>query len=171
MGEVNDFPERQPSQSAFAVLCSSQWLQLFGPCQECGACILGWVSFGGFRLGECQPISSHGIVISALLPCDGAGLVFCPFRQGDGWRERGLGRPRAEDDKVIVREFHAVEGCFVVFDDLPNVEPEFLERGVATSLFLQLGQPDMPLFLVAAVLPGDLINAPLKRTAQAKIAL
>jgi len=95
--------------------------------------------------------------------------VLCPFRQSDLGREVALPRARAEDHQVIWGQLHAIERRVIVLDDLADVQPEFLQRGVASSLFLKLGEADLPLWLTSAALAADLIQAALQWATQAEI--
>ena len=109
------------------------------------------------------------MVIPALLAGDIAGFLFGPFRQPDIRCQRGRNGPWPEDYQIVSRQLDLVERRAVIFDDLPQVQPELLERGVAACLVLKVCQPDLPLWLCAAVLPGNLIQAALQGAAKAEV--
>lgn len=91
------------------------------------------------------------MVIPALLAGDLAGFLLGPFRQSDIRCQRGRGGPWPEDYQVVSHQLDLIERRAVIFDDLPQIQPELLEGGVAARLILKVGQPDLPLWLRAAV--------------------
>jgi hypothetical protein len=148
---------------------SPETFLLFAVSDEGRASVLGRVSFGGFLVREGQPVGAQGIIIPAEGAGVGARLLFCPFRDGDGWRNRRLHGARAHRHKVGLVDFEAVEGRDTGFDDFAQVMAEALDWGVAAGLVLKVGKADLPLWGAAAVLSGDLIQAPLQRSSQAEI--
>lgn len=109
------------------------------------------------------------MVISALLAGDLASFLLRPFRQADIRCQRGRGGPWPEDYQVVSHQLYLVERRAVIFDDLPQVQPELLEGSVAARLVLKVGQPDLPLWLRAAVLSGNLIEAAFQGAAKAEV--
>ena len=68
-------------------------------------------------------------------------FIFGPFWQPDIRCQRARSGPWPEDHQIISRQLDLVERRAVIFDDLPEVQPELLERGVAARLVLKVGQP------------------------------
>src|SRR3989338_4991912 len=109
------------------------------------------------------------MVIPALLAGDLAGLILGPLRQPDIRSQRGRGGSWPEDYQIISRQLDLVERRAVIFDNLPQVQPELLEGGVAARLVLKVGQPDLPLWLRTAVLACNLIEAAFQGAAKAEV--